>query len=113
MKRTHSLLFKHEHIFVRNFSGEYMNVEELTRAAIDDYGFVTKTKFQHHNYTEMETFLKDINESYPNITHLKSIGKSVLGKELYVMILSSTPLEHVSGKENIKKKTHPYLTLIE
>lgn len=75
-----------------------MKVEVLSKPEVDEYGFVTKTKFKHHNYTEMETYLKDINESYPNITSLKSIGKSVNGRELYVMIVSSTPFEHVAGK---------------
>lgn len=75
-----------------------MKVEVLTKSDVDEYGFVTKTKFRHHNYTEMETFLKDMNETYPNITSLYSIGKSVNGRELYVMVVSSTPLKHVAGK---------------
>lgn len=75
-----------------------MTVETLKTPEFDEYGFMTKTKFQHHNYAEMETFLKDINETYPNITHLKSIGKSVEGKELYVITVSSTPFNHVAGK---------------
>lgn len=95
--KTHSLkpLFKHEH---RTFLGEYMKVDVINKPQADEYGFVTKTKFAHHNYTEMETFLKDMNETYPNITYLRSIGKSVQGRELYVMVVSSTPFEHVAGK---------------
>lgn len=64
---------------------------------------MTKTEFKHHNYKELETFLKDINETYPNITELKSIGKSVKGRELYVMVLGSTPLVHVPGKKQMNK----------
>lgn len=76
-----------------------MTVEVLNKPPVDDYGFVIKPQFKHHNYTEMETFLKDMNESYPNITFLKSIGKSVNGRDLYVMVVSSTPFKHVAGKE--------------
>lgn len=67
------------------------------------------TEFKHHNYTELEKFLKDIREVYPNITNLKSIGKSVQGRELYVLILSNTPEEHKPGKfneiRNVTRKT--------
>lgn len=41
-------------------------------------------EFGHHNYTEMEEILKKISESFPTITRLYSIGRSIQGRELYV-----------------------------
>uniref|UniRef100_A0A8R1IDG8 Peptidase_M14 domain-containing protein n=1 Tax=Caenorhabditis japonica TaxID=281687 RepID=A0A8R1IDG8_CAEJA len=32
--------------------------------------------------------------NYPNITHLYSVGKSVEGRELWVLIISDKPTEH-------------------
>lgn len=66
----------------------------------DRYGFVIpdETVFRHHHYDDMVKFLKYYNETYPNLTFLHSIGKSVQGRDLYVMIISSTPNKHVPGK---------------
>ena len=52
----------------------------------------TKTKnarinvgFKYHNYEEMTKLLKRIAKRYPRRTQLSSIGKSVEGRELWVM----------------------------
>jgi carboxypeptidase D len=58
--------------------------------------------FEHHHYDKMVQFLKDFNASYPNITYLHSIGKSVQGRDLYVMVLGSTPHKHVPGVPEFK-----------
>ena len=36
-------------------------------------------KFVYHNHCQLTAFLKDVEQSYPNITHLYSIGKSIQG----------------------------------
>lgn len=79
----------------------------------DQFGFLTPTdnEFKHHNYLDMERFLIEYNESYPNITYLHSIGKSVRGRELYVLIISNTPLEHKPGK--LKNKMHKIKTKLK
>lgn len=41
-------------------------------------------EFRYHNSVEMEQYLKDINRTYPEITHLHSIGQSVEGKTTVV-----------------------------
>lgn len=66
----------------------------------DEYGFMIhdSTLFKHHHYDELVQFLLFYNRTYPNITHLYSIGKSVQGRDLYVFVLSNTPLKHVPGK---------------
>lgn len=39
---------------------------------------------------------------YPNLTALYSIGKSVQGRDLWVMVVSSSPYEHMVGKPDVK-----------
>lgn len=39
---------------------------------------------------------------YPNLTALYSIGKSVQGRDLWVMVVSSSPYEHMIGKPDVK-----------
>lgn len=80
--------------------GNYKVLINTTKDSFDEYGFLAHpaVQFEHHNYKQLETYLKTFNDSYPNITDLKSIGKSVQGRDLYVFILGSSPLKHVSGK---------------
>ncbi|XP_076646852.1 carboxypeptidase D svr isoform X1 [Halictus rubicundus] len=76
-------------------------VEEIVRP-IDEYGFFHDTKFKHHNYVEMEKYLKELNGNYPNITRLYSIGKSVKGRQLYVMEITENPGKHSADKPEVK-----------
>ena len=39
---------------------------------------------------------------YSNLTALYSIGKSVQGREMWVMVVSRSPYEHMVGKPNVK-----------
>lgn len=61
-----------------------------------------KPEFKHHNFIDMEQELKKLNQNYPKITRLHSIGKSVQGRDLYVMEVSSTPGVHIPGKPEFK-----------
>ncbi|KAJ3618507.1 hypothetical protein MTP99_006487 [Tenebrio molitor] len=97
---------------VRNFTlqrtppekDDYKVVLNRTEPPFDQYGFVSSDShlFEHHHYDKMVQFLKDFNASYPNITYLHSIGKSVQGRDLYVMVLGSTPHKHVPGVPEFK-----------
>ncbi|CAF5045252.1 unnamed protein product, partial [Rotaria socialis] len=49
-------------------------------------------KFQYHNYESMVNRLKELNQQYPNITSIYSIGKSVEKRDLWVIIISDQPL---------------------
>ncbi|EPB72306.1 hypothetical protein ANCCEY_08589 [Ancylostoma ceylanicum] len=40
--------------------------------------------------------------NYPNITHLYSVGKSVLGRELWVLVISDNPAEHEILEPEVK-----------
>ena len=46
---------------------------------------------EYHDYNELTDFLQNINKQYSNITHLKSIGQSVQGRELWVMEITDNP----------------------
>lgn len=50
----------------------------------------------------MEQYLKDISRTYPEITHLHSIGQSIEGRELWVLILGQHPKEHRTGIPEFK-----------
>lgn len=45
----------------------------------------------YHDYNELESFLQNIHMTFPLITNLYSIGKSVEGRQLYVMSLGKYP----------------------
>lgn len=58
--------------------------------------------WQYHNYTSMTTYLRHVSTIYSNLTALYSIGQSVQGRELWVMVVSRSPYEHMVGKPNVK-----------
>ncbi|VDL77063.1 unnamed protein product [Nippostrongylus brasiliensis] len=63
---------------------------------------VDASELRNHNYTEMTAWLKAITLNYPNITHLYSIGKSVQGRDLWVLIISDSPKEHEILEPEVK-----------
>ncbi|XP_059618759.1 carboxypeptidase M isoform X2 [Phlebotomus argentipes] len=58
--------------------------------------------FVYHNHEEMTRFLRATSARYPNLTALYSIGKSVQGRDLWVMVVSASPYEHMLGKPDVK-----------
>lgn len=54
-------------------------------------------EFRHHNYADMELFLRKYSSEFPSITNLYKIGRSVEGRELYVMAISDNPTVHEHG----------------
>lgn len=71
---------------------------EVRTAQKDNYGFPIPVEFVHHNYTRLVSMLNLINVNYPNITRLYSVGKSVQGRDLYVLEISTSPGQHEPGK---------------
>ncbi|XP_061391276.1 carboxypeptidase D-like [Musca vetustissima] len=58
--------------------------------------------FVYHNHEELTRFLRATSARYPNLTALYSIGKSIQGRELWVLVVSSSPYEHMIGKPDVK-----------
>ncbi|XP_034239516.1 carboxypeptidase M isoform X1 [Thrips palmi] len=50
----------------------------------------------------MTKYLRTTSSRYPNLTALYSIGKSVQGRDLWVMVVSASPYEHMIGKPDVK-----------
>ncbi len=57
-------------------------------------GFVRDPSFNYHHYDDLKTFLAFYAHTYPNITRLYSIGKSVRGRDLWVMEITDNPGVH-------------------
>ena len=53
--------------------------------------------FRHHNYADMELFLRKYSSEFPSVVHLYSVGRSVEQRELYVMVISDNPTVHEHG----------------
>ena len=64
--------------------------------------FKQPKEIKHHNYARLTKFLKNINIGYPQITKLYSIGKSVEGREIWVLEITSKPGFHQVGKPEFK-----------
>ncbi|XP_021922622.1 carboxypeptidase D-like isoform X3 [Zootermopsis nevadensis] len=58
--------------------------------------------FKYHNYDKLTKFLRTTSSKFPNLTALYSIGKSVQGRDLWVMVVSASPYEHMIGKPDVK-----------
>lgn len=67
----------------------------------DINGFPIPVEFVHHNYVSLVSKLNLINVNYPNITRLYSVGKSVQGRDLYVLEVSTSPGLHEPGNISI------------
>lgn len=59
-------------------------------------------EYEHHNYTAMTNTFKGINEQWPDITRLYSIGKSIGQRELWVLEITDSPGIHEEGEPNFK-----------
>ncbi|XP_073681191.1 carboxypeptidase D, b [Garra rufa] len=57
--------------------------------------------FRYHSYDEMEMFLQLFSAVHPSITHLISAGRSVQGRNLYVMEISTNPGVDEQGKPEV------------
>jgi len=58
--------------------------------------------FRHHTHEQLEAFLRRLNQLNPDITHLYSIGKSVQGRELWVLTISDNPSVHEPGEPEFR-----------
>ncbi|PVD32925.1 hypothetical protein C0Q70_08372 [Pomacea canaliculata] len=58
--------------------------------------------FNYHDAGQLETFLKEIARTYPSLTHVHSIGKSVKGADLWVIVIGESAGRHVLLRPNVK-----------
>lgn len=65
---------------------------------LPEHQAIQPEEFRHHNYADMELFLRKYSSEFPSITHLYPIGRSVEGRELYVMVISGNATVHEHGK---------------
>ncbi|XP_045478513.1 LOW QUALITY PROTEIN: carboxypeptidase M-like [Harmonia axyridis] len=64
----------------------------------DPYGL----DYVYHDYEAMTKFLRTTTAKFPTLTALYSIGKSVQGRDLWVLVVSASPYEHMIGKPDVK-----------
>ncbi|XP_041979643.1 carboxypeptidase M-like isoform X2 [Aricia agestis] len=73
------------------------NVEELeSRESGPELEYI------YHDHEQLTRYLRAVSARYPALTALYSIGKSVQGRDLWVMVVSSSPYEHMIGKPDVK-----------
>ena len=84
------------------FLNNFEHCLELKHCKFISHFYLFRLSFDYHNYTSMTTFLRHVSTIYSNLTALYSIGQSVQGRELWVMVVSSSPYEHMIGKPNVK-----------
>ncbi|XP_050680054.1 carboxypeptidase M-like isoform X1 [Leptidea sinapis] len=58
--------------------------------------------FSYHDHDQLTRYLRAVSARYPSLTALYSIGKSVQGRDLWVMVVSASPYEHMIGKPDVK-----------
>lgn len=59
-------------------------------------------EFDYHDHEQLTRYLRHVSSKYPALTALYSIGKSVQGRDLWVMVVSASPYEHMIGKPDVK-----------
>lgn len=72
----------------------------ITTSVTSSYHIETFDRYYH--YDDLTALLKEYSSRYPSITHLFSVGRSVLGKELWVMRISDNPRERKAGTPMFK-----------
>ncbi|OWF40275.1 carboxypeptidase M-like [Mizuhopecten yessoensis] len=63
---------------------------------------VTSLDFVYHRQPALAAFLQNLSVDYPDITHLYSIGRSVEGRDLWVLAIGKSPKSHVTLRPHVK-----------
>uniref|UniRef100_A0A8B9T6X4 Carboxypeptidase M n=1 Tax=Anas platyrhynchos TaxID=8839 RepID=A0A8B9T6X4_ANAPL len=58
--------------------------------------------FGYHHAEELEAYLREVHAAHPALTHLHSIGRSVEGRDLWVLVLGRFPTQHKIGIPEFK-----------
>ena len=65
-------------------------------------GFLTTPQYVYHHYEDLRTQMAFFAHKYPNLSRLYSIGKSALGRDLWVLEISDQPGIHESLEPEFK-----------
>ncbi|KAJ1368143.1 hypothetical protein KIN20_029212 [Parelaphostrongylus tenuis] len=79
----------------------FPSYEEMKKR-VGPFTDVDPSKLVNHDYASMTAWLKEIEHNYPNITYLYTIGKSVSGRELWVLVISDDPRNHELLEPEVK-----------
>nr|XP_046909293.1 carboxypeptidase M-like [Dermatophagoides farinae] len=82
-------------IAIRLVRGQFL----LSSSTSSEQKFVD---FNYHNHESMETIMRTFAQTYPKLCKLYSIGKSVQGRDLWVLLITKDPDEDVLLKPNVK-----------
>ncbi|VDI51786.1 carboxypeptidase D, partial [Mytilus galloprovincialis] len=58
--------------------------------------------FQYHDYQDLTNYLTNMSNTYPDLTHLYSIGKTVQKRDLHVLAIGKLPQNHLSLRPHVK-----------
>lgn len=72
------------------------------RESLDPNPNSLQVDFKYHRYDELTAFLHKVNRLYPHLTYLYSIGKSVQGRDLWVLLITKDPEKEILLKPNVK-----------
>ncbi|CAG5045957.1 unnamed protein product [Parnassius apollo] len=90
-------------IYGQHFDSSYSNSDTTSDISdIESRQSGPDLEFRYHDHEEMTRYLRSVSASYPALTALYSIGKSVEGRDLWVMVVSASPYEHMIGKPDVK-----------
>ncbi|CAI5454880.1 unnamed protein product [Caenorhabditis angaria] len=84
---------KEEEELINQFThqGEIHTLQQLQRKI---GVFLNPDEHIHRNYQEMTDYMFSLNKQFPNLTHVYSVGQSVEGRELWVLVVSRYAKEH-------------------
>lgn len=77
----------------------------MTIAYLNLYGYECQNlaSFTYHNYNDLTKLMNDYASKFPTKTYLYSIGKSVQGRDLWVLAIADTnPSQHVLLRPEVK-----------
>ena len=75
---------------------------ESTNNVLSPDGFLTPPDYVYHDYEDLRTQMAFYAHKYPDITRLYSIGKSVNGRDLWVLEISDNPGSHETLEPEFK-----------
>lgn len=62
----------------------------------------TSVDFNYHNHQAMESIMRRFAAEYPHLAQMYSVGKSVLGRDLWVLLVTKNPSDEPLLKPNVK-----------